>query len=150
MCIRIDRKLKEQAEDVLSQLGMTMNGTINMFLQQIVREQAVPLNLSLKSEKENRLLTINEIKYHTQKLLKKYHAENAMLFGSYARGDADVKSDVDIIIYGGSEFDLTDVYSIAEELNSCLKKDVDIYEISEINKESDFYNNIIAEGVMIA
>ena len=150
MCIRIDRKLKEQAEDVLSQLGMTMNGTINMFLQQIVREQAVPLNLSLKNERECKLLTINEIKFHTQKLLQKYHAENAMLFGSYARGDADAKSDVDIIIYGGSEFDLTDVYSIAEELNSSLKKNIDIYEISEINKESDFYNNIMAEGVMIA
>ncbi|MBQ9810778.1 MAG: type II toxin-antitoxin system RelB/DinJ family antitoxin, partial [Spirochaetales bacterium] len=30
MCIRIDSNLKKQAEDVLSQLGMTMSGTINM------------------------------------------------------------------------------------------------------------------------
>ena len=42
MCIRIDSNLKKQAEDVLSQLGMTMSGTINMFLTQIVREKAVP------------------------------------------------------------------------------------------------------------
>ena len=47
MCIRIDSELKNQAEDILSQLGMTMSGTINMFLTQIVREKAVPLNLSL-------------------------------------------------------------------------------------------------------
>jgi len=47
MCIRIDSNLKSQAEEILSQLGMTMNGTINMFLTQIVREKAVPLNLSL-------------------------------------------------------------------------------------------------------
>lgn len=50
MSIRTDSELKAQAEFVLSQLGMTMNGTINMFLQQIVRERAVPLNLSLNTE----------------------------------------------------------------------------------------------------
>ena len=47
MCIRIDSDLKKQAEDVLSQLGMTMSGTINMLLTQIVRDKAVPLSLSL-------------------------------------------------------------------------------------------------------
>ena len=47
MCIRIDLTIKRQAEEILSQLGMTMSGTINMFLTQIVREKAVPLNLSL-------------------------------------------------------------------------------------------------------
>ena len=50
MSIRTDSELKAQAEKVLSQLGMSMNGTINMFLQQIVRDRAVPLSLSLSSE----------------------------------------------------------------------------------------------------
>lgn len=50
MSIRTDSELKSQAEAVLSQLGMTMNGTINMFLHQIVRDQAVPLSLSLSAE----------------------------------------------------------------------------------------------------
>ncbi|USF27678.1 hypothetical protein N510_002635 [Firmicutes bacterium ASF500] len=51
MSIRTDSELKAQAEKILSQLGMTMNGTINMFLQQIVRDRAVPLSLSLSSER---------------------------------------------------------------------------------------------------
>ena len=51
MSIRTDSELKAQAEAVLSQLGMNMNGTINMFLMQIVRERAVPLNLSLNPER---------------------------------------------------------------------------------------------------
>lgn len=50
MSIRTDSELKAQAEQVLSQLGMSMTGTINMFLQQIVRDRAVPLSLSLSSE----------------------------------------------------------------------------------------------------
>ena len=50
MSLRIEPELKKQAESVLSQLGMTLNGTITMFLNQIVRDQAVPLTLSLSSE----------------------------------------------------------------------------------------------------
>ena len=50
MSIRTDSELKYQAEQILNKLGMNMNGTINMFLQQIVREKAVPLNLSLSRE----------------------------------------------------------------------------------------------------
>jgi len=42
--------MKAQAEIILEQLGMNMNGTINMFLNQIVREKRVPLNLSLNKE----------------------------------------------------------------------------------------------------
>ena len=53
MCIRIDSELKVQAEEILSQLGMNMNGTINMFLRQIVRERAVPLRLSLASSNKD-------------------------------------------------------------------------------------------------
>lgn len=50
MSIRTDSELKAQAEQILNQLGMNMTGTINMFLQQIVRDRAVPLSLSLSSE----------------------------------------------------------------------------------------------------
>ena len=49
LSIRVDSALKAQAEEVLSELGMTMTGAFNMFLKQIVRERAVPLSLSLDS-----------------------------------------------------------------------------------------------------
>ena len=50
MSIRTDSELKAQAEEILDQLGLNMNGTINMLLKQIVRDKAVPLSLSLSSE----------------------------------------------------------------------------------------------------
>ena len=50
MSIRTDSELKAQAEEILEQLGLNMNGTINMLLKQIVRNKAVPLSLSLRSE----------------------------------------------------------------------------------------------------
>lgn len=49
LSMRVDSALKTQAEEVLSQFGMTMTGAFTMFLKQIVREQSVPLTLSLHS-----------------------------------------------------------------------------------------------------
>jgi len=45
--IRMDSKLKEQAEDILEQFGLNMTVVVNMLFRQIVREQAIPLSLSL-------------------------------------------------------------------------------------------------------
>mgnify|MGYP001038533638 FL=1 len=45
--MRMDSALKSQAEEILSELGLTMSGAFTMFLKQIVRDQAVPLTLPL-------------------------------------------------------------------------------------------------------
>ena len=83
-------------------------------------------------------------------LVKKYGAERAILFGSYARQSADAASDIDLIIVGGERFDPTDIFCIAEELHRSLDKKVDVFELSEINVGSAFYDAILAEGVQIA
>ena len=92
----------------------------------------------------------NEIYAAVVPLLKKYRAEKAILFGSYARQDADAASDIDLIVVGGEDFDPTDVFCIAEELHCALGKAVDVYELREINVGSAFYNTILEEGVQIA
>ena len=48
--LRTDSELKVQAEAILNQLGLTLNGTFNMLLHQIVREKSVPLSLSVTSQ----------------------------------------------------------------------------------------------------
>ena len=47
------------------------------------------------------MLTIDEIKKAVTKIGKKYGIKTAYLFGSYARGEANNNSDVDIIIDKG-------------------------------------------------
>lgn len=48
---RIDTKLKENGEDILSQLGITPSGAIQMLYSQIVLTRSLPLNLRLPSSK---------------------------------------------------------------------------------------------------
>lgn len=83
-------------------------------------------------------------------LLKKYRAEYAILFGSYARKEADNTSDIDLLVVGGAQFDPTDVFSLADDLHRETGKSVDVYELCEIDQQSEFYQTILREGVRIA
>ena len=98
----------------------------------------------------DRVYTQDEIFAAVRRLLKKYHAERAILFGSYARQEADSSSDIDLIVIGGIKFDPTDVFCIAEELHRTLGKPVDVCELRELDANSAFYNTVMAEGVQIA
>lgn len=93
--------------------------------------------------------SIKEIRQFVKPLIKKYSAQAAILFGSYARGDATEDSDIDIMIVGGKNFDPTDVFCIADELYDISGKQVDVYEEREIDRDSDFYKNILMDGVRL-
>ena len=90
MCVRIDPELKAQAEEVLDQLGMNMNGTINMFLTQIVREKKVPLNLSLNAE-DSALSDIKRAKYERANGLEGVDARDLLAEMKKIIADAETK-----------------------------------------------------------
>lgn len=95
------------------------------------------------------MLTILEIEEAIRMLLKRYHAEDALLFGSYARGDATEDSDVDVLVRGGSYFQKTNIFAFAEDLRELLGKNVDAFELSEVDEGSPLYKTIMREGKLI-
>lgn len=94
--------------------------------------------------------TLEELIEVITSLLQKYHAEQAVLFGSYARDEAEALSDIDLMVMGGAAFDPTDVFSLSDELHRRTGKEVDVYELCEIDQNSDFFRTIMREGVKIA
>lgn len=46
---RVDTEVKEKAESILTQLGISPTSAIRMFYSQIVRENGLPLSLQLSS-----------------------------------------------------------------------------------------------------
>ena len=83
-------------------------------------------------------------------LLVRYNAEYALLFGSYARGEETLNSDIDVVVFGGDNFKKSNILAFAEELREMLGTDADVFEISEVNKGTPFYDNLMKEGVKIA
>ena len=95
-------------------------------------------------------MSINDVNYIVKPLADKYKISEVYLFGSYARGDATDESDLDFLVYGGDGFRLTMVFAFAEELRKALNKEVDVFEIHEVNQNSDFYKNIMKDRVLVA
>ena len=95
-------------------------------------------------------MSFDEIVYIVKPIASKYKIQAIYLFGSYAREEQTDESDLDFLVYGGDDFKLTRILSLAEELRKALKKDVDVFEIREVNQESDFYKTIMKEKVLVA
>ena len=99
---------------------------------------------------KNRIFTIENIIDLVKPIAEKYHVDQIYLFGSYARGEAGIDSDLDFLVYGGEQFKLTTIFAFAEELREVLDKEVDVFEIHEINPNSEFYNTIMKERLLVA
>lgn len=96
------------------------------------------------------VMSRGELETIIRELLHKYHAEYALLFGSYARGEATADSDIDVIVFGGEHFRARDIFAFGEELRQRTNKDVDAFEIREVNVGTPFYEAVMEEGVRIA
>lgn len=96
-----------------------------------------------------KIYTIDELKTILKDILKNFSVKKAILFGSYAKNTPTAKSDIDLVI--DSEGKLLNIYfyGLLENLVEKLNKEVDLFEISEIQKDSKIYNDIQNEGVIV-
>jgi len=48
---RVEPEIKEQAEQVLSQLGIPMSNAIGLFLRQVIMQRGIPFDMKLPTRK---------------------------------------------------------------------------------------------------
>lgn len=75
------------------------------------------------------LYTIDEIKAKIIPIAKQYNLSKVYLFGSYARGEEDENSDIDIALEIEDESQYMDVYGIISRVFNC---DVDILLVNDL------------------
>lgn len=76
---------------------------------------------------------INDLKPIIVEILKKNNIKKAGIFGSYARGEAKIDSDIDILIELDKKKDLYDLIGIELELKKKLKKNIDLLTYKSIH-----------------
>ena len=98
----------------------------------------------------SKVFSLADIQRIVKPFADKYHINEVYVFGSYARNEATPESDIDFLVFGGQNFKPTSIFAFAEELRMAIRKEIDVFEIREVNKNSAFYNTIINERVKVA
>jgi len=95
-----------------------------------------------------RVFDINEIRTRLEPVFVENRVKSAILFGSYAKGAATQKSDVDILVDSGCRG--LSFMGLVETIREALEdKPVDIIDVVEVVKSSRLDDEIEKTGVRI-
>lgn len=95
----------------------------------------------------DKVYTLEEIKAIITPIAEKYHLKKVNLFGSYARGEATAKSDIDLVIDFYKTIDLFTLAEIIQSFETVLQKNVDVLIYKNLTPELMW--NIIDDEVLI-
>ena len=104
------------------------------------------INYLINRDIKANVLTIKQIKTIIKPILYKYGITNINLFGSYAGGEANSNSDIDIYCDKGNIKTLIDQGMLEEELENALGKKVDI--IFDSSYMDDYFRNQIMDDLI--
>jgi len=91
--------------------------------------------------------TITELKDIVSPIAMRYGVERVFLFGSYARGEVDSDSDIDLRIDSGAIRDYFELSGFHQELETNLTGKVDVLTTGSL--EDKFLSRIANEEVML-
>ena len=94
----------------------------------------------------SRVLTIKQIKERIKPVMEKHKVEDVYLFGSYARGEANSDSDVDLYCSSGDIRTLYDEVDFTDELKVALGKKVDVVFIG--SQMHDYFRQQLEEDMI--
>lgn len=94
------------------------------------------------------IYNIEDIKKIVKPIFDEYNVNHVLLFGSYARNEASLVSDIDLCIVDPRIRSIK-LFSLKGDLQKALSKDIDIFQISSIETDSPIYKNIFKDGILI-
>ncbi len=98
-------------------------------------------------DEENGILALDSISEICARVFDDYPVKFCYLFGSYAKGKATGKSDVDLLVstdIGGLAF-----FEMTEALRQKLNKKVDVLHIDQLKNNFELLQEILKDGVKI-
>ena len=94
------------------------------------------------------IFTLDEIKRRLQPIFTNHRIRQAILFGSYGKGTATQKSDVDLLV--DSDLRGLKFMGFVEELREALDdKDMDVFDVAHIGPKSRIAEEIKQTGIEI-
>lgn len=98
-----------------------------------------------------KIYTLDELKSIIAPIALRYSVDRVYLFGSYARGDADAGSDVDLCIDAVAIKGMFALGGLYADLEEALGKKLDLITVKSLkyNNDDEFKGNLEKEQVLI-
>ena len=94
-------------------------------------------------------ISVETIREKTVPIFENYPINKAILFGSYAKGNATTSSDIDLYIDTNGKLRGLDFVGLLEILVNTLEKDIDLIDRSHIEEDSLIMQEIENGGMVI-
>jgi predicted nucleotidyltransferase len=96
---------------------------------------------------ENKIYNIDDIKTLLAPVFSENGVKSAVLYGSYAKGEARATSDIDLLVESGLRG--LDFVGLIEYIREALNKDVDVIDVRYLKRGSPVDDEICRSGVRI-
>ncbi|MBQ3268997.1 MAG: nucleotidyltransferase domain-containing protein [Clostridia bacterium] len=93
------------------------------------------------------IYTVPQLRDTLTPVLSRYGVRSAILFGSYGKGTATEKSDVDLLVDSGLRG--LRFVGLMDDLRRATGKDVDLFDVTHIQADSPIDNEIRTTGVTV-
>ena len=96
---------------------------------------------------ENHIYSIEEIRKIIEPIAKEHQVDCVRLFGSYARGEATAKSDLDFVVRSNATRSLLQLAGLQVALEDAFHKSIDV--LTEDSLKADFKHEIEKDEVTV-
>ena len=98
-------------------------------------------------DEDHGILTIGDIEKACSEVFTQYPITWCYLFGSYAKGTATEKSDVDLAV--SDSVDGLRFFGMVDALKTSLRKNVDVLTPEQLSKNPKLLNEVMQDGVKV-
>lgn len=146
--VRVDPRVKDDADRILDVVGLSMSEAVNAFLHQVILRKGIPFPVAVPETRRPfeaaESISACAAVEHARKVLEissivggicsRYGVDKLVLFGSRSRGEAGSESDFDFRIDRG-EVRGMDFFSLKYDLEQALHAKVDLITTESMRPE---------------
>lgn len=158
LLIRINSDLKSEIQEIADKNGVTVSEIINVYLADIAKKGDInlitkgKLGVIAREMKRGRKLDFFTIKNAIEQAIKECNLEDKIekvyLYGSYARGEATQKSDIDLRLVT-KDISLFELGNFGFEIKERTGKEVDVSNEKPEKLDPIFYENVRKDEICI-
>ena len=95
------------------------------------------------------MLSVRDIKNFIEPVVRDTNVVRVVLFGSYAKGTANINSDIDLYVFSGGAITGLAFYDLKAKIEDALATQVDLIPDLDVITDSPVHRHILESGVVV-